>query len=144
MTITDREAPDTVAPSIEERVERIEERVERIEALGLALAAFLGVDPSAPAPHVDLGDPLGSFRLPDGSVAYLSVPVGGLRAGDWFQRQHGDPGWHHVRRLVFADSRTGVAFDETGLEWFGRSALVRVARSPEQVAFVQEQRAVGS
>lgn len=136
MTITDREAPDTVAPSIEERV-------ERIEALGLALAAFLGVDPSAPAVHVDLGDPLGPFRLPDGSVAYLSVPVGGLRAGDWFQRQHGDEGWHHVRPLIFTEDRVGVPFDETGLEWFGREQMVRVARTPEHVAFVQEQRAVG-
>jgi hypothetical protein len=34
----------------------------------------------------------------------------------------------------------GVPFDETGLEWFGRDQMVRVARTPEHVVAAQERR----
>jgi excisionase family DNA binding protein len=96
--------------------------------------------PRPAAGHADMGDPLAPFRLPDGSVAYLSIPVGGLRAGDWFQRQRGDDGWHQVRPLIFGGDQVGVPFDETGLEWFGRDQMVRVARTPEHVVAAQERR----
>lgn len=149
MTITDRETPDTVTPTIEDLVlgwcDSMEQRIADVReaAAGMEAHAATVADLVGPPTSVDLGDPLAPFKMADGTVAYLTVPVGGLRAGDWFQRQHGDPDWHHVRPLILAGDQVGVPFDETGLEWFGRSAMVRVARTPEQVAFVQEQRAVG-
>jgi hypothetical protein len=132
MTITDRGTPDTVTGLT------LEERVERMEAMWGEIATHLGL--TSPAGHADMGDPLAPFRLPDGSVAYLSIPVGGLRAGDWFQRQRGDDGWHQVRPLIFGGDQVGVPFDETGLEWFGRDQMVRVARTPEHVVAAQERR----
>lgn len=146
MTTIEERAPLAMLLTPTERDE-LAELLARVERMALDLSATLGaaleVVRADRADHVDLGDPLAMFRLPDGSVAYLSVPVGGLRAGDWFQRQHGDEGWHHVRPLIFTEDRVGVPFDETGLEWFGREQMVRVARTPEHVAFVQEQRAAG-
>ena len=118
MTITDRETPDTVTPTIEDlvlgwcdsmeqRIADVREAVAGVEAHAATVADLVG-----PPTSVDLRDPLAPFKMADGTVCYLSIPVGGLRAGDWFQRQHGDPDWHHVRLLIFAGDRIGVLYDE--------------------------------
>lgn len=86
-------------------------------------------------------DPLAPYRTPTGTVAYLTVPVGALQSGDWFQRCHGDPDWHHVRPLIFTAGQVGVPFDDSGLEWFAGSAMVRVARPAAYVATLQEREA---
>lgn len=139
MTITDREAPGTVTRE-DQLLAELAGRVERMEALWVDLLDTLGVRPAA---GVNLGDPLAPFRTPAGTVAYVTVPVGALRAGDWFQRRHGDPDWHHVRPLIFAGDQVGVPFDDTGLEWFARGATVRVARPAAEVVDRQEQREAG-
>ncbi len=146
MTITDRETPDTVTPTIEDLVlgwcDSVEQRIADVrEAVaGMEAHAATVADLVGPPTSVDLRDPLAPFKMADGTVCYLSIPVGGLRAGDWFQRQHGDPDWHHVRLLIFAGDRIGVPYDEAGFEWFGVDAQVRVARPPADVVARQELR----
>lgn len=146
MTITDRETPDTVTPTIEDlvlgwcdsmeqRIADVREAVAGVEAHAATVADLVG-----PPTSVDLRDPLAPFKMADGTVCYLSIPVGGLRAGDWFQRVHGDPDWHHVRPLIFAGDLIGVPYDEAGLEWFGVDAQVRVARPPADVIARQERK----
>lgn len=91
MTITDRETPDTVTPTIEDlvlgwcdsmeqRIADVREAVAGVEAHAATVADLVG-----PPTSVDLRDPLAPFKMADGTVCYLSIPVGGLRAGDGLQ-----------------------------------------------------------
>lgn len=134
MTITTRATPDTIDDTLAE----LSVHLERVEALWAGIVAELGLDQRV---HVDLGDPLAPYRTAGGDVAYETIPVTGLRCGDWFQRRHGDTGWHDVRQLITADTQVGVVHGPAGLEWFARSAPVRVARPAAHVVAAQEHRA---
>lgn len=136
MSTTHQATPDTSGDTLAE----LSVRLERIEALWAGIVAELGLDQRI---HVDLGDPLAPYRTAGGDIAYETIPVTGLRCGDWFQRGHGDTGWHDVRQLITADTQVGVVHGPTGLEWFARSAAVRVARPAAHVVAVQEHRAAG-
>lgn len=144
MTVTDREAPDTVHPSIEEQIlawaDGFEQRLDDVRSAVAAMEAHAADVTSIVGPpvHVDLGDPLAMFRLPSGAVGFQTTYVDHVAVGEWVQRCAGDLDWHQVtdieelpegwRRLVYG----GLAHD-----WLGTDAI-RVARPAADVIARQD------
>ena len=84
-------------------------------------------------------DPLAEFRLPSGQVAFETVHADDIRAGDWVQRCHGDPDWHHVEDVAPLPGGldggqffTRIAYDGLAHDWRATDAI-RVARTPAHI-----------
>ena len=79
-------------------------------------------------------DPLRSYRLPSGRVAYAEEAARWVHVGDWIQAVHGDEGrWEQVVGTVHADAQTGITSSDgtrTRLRWWGHHDKVRVATAP--------------
>lgn len=118
----------------------IEQRVERMEALGVRLAAALGID-QAPTRN----DVPAEYVLSDGSVSHMHEQARWVVKGDWIQALHGDTDWAEVLHApVHSEGMTGLvtrrADGSERIRWWAHTELVRVAETPVRVVAGQERR----
>ena len=120
MSTIERRTPDDLLDELADIVERLQSRLPAIRA---ALDR--------------LDDPLAEFRLPNGTVAFETVHADDIVAGDWVQRCHGDPDWHHVEDaehldLLGASTWRRIVHDGLSHDWRSTDAI-RVARTPAHI-----------
>lgn len=118
----------------------IEQRVERMEALGVRLAAALGID-QAPTRN----DVPAEYVLADGSVSHMHEQARWVVKGDWIQALHGDTDWAEVLHApVHSEGMTGLvtrrADGSERIRWWEHTELVQVAETPVRAVAGQERR----
>lgn len=148
MTVTDREAPDTVTPGApahldpeaREQLRADLAKAERIaldlaQVYGDTLALLSGTSLRSGRPPVARNDVPAEYVLADGRVSHVFEQARWVSKGDWIQAVHGDTDWAKVLHTpVRTSDMTGLvtrrADGSERMRWWAHTDLVRVAEAP--------------